>query len=342
MNPITSPTVPSSTPKQNSSYINIDPVESPNGKYVALLYFSRTDMHENWTASLNIQPRSRDYYTADSSGKEPIRWSFEVNENDPYIDILTKEINTLGKLRSSSDLTGIITWNDSNNVMALLTPDKVVIFYFDVTSPYSTRLQPADSNSIDYKEALVLKNIETFQQPELGERDNQSYRMFFSGDSKYFYFGPTPKQSIFKLHLASGEITEYQSKFNQYPIPNQSGTAEWKESANLDKTLVLNSDKETKTFAIPGSAQIDYLGNILLSPDLKHACIEWGSSGYWGYEIVTLTPVSKLKSGQQYSFCRKWINENEVIVAERPYHFGGTYFFNYNVISKKELFIDSL
>ena len=107
------------------------------------------------------------------------------------------------------------------------------------------------------------------------------------------------------------------------------------------KYQVLPTPMNKKTYKIPWTEDFtaDSVSEPKISYNWSYGCVTIRSSGYSGFYIFSLPDGIKIDKGQQYSRCVEWIDNNRVIIAEKPYNTYNTsyYIFDARTKSKKVL-----
>ena len=124
----------------------------------------------------------------------------------------------------------------------------------------------------------------------------------------------------------------------RFPVgTEEDSVAHWKTRENLETpSIVVETKTGTTEYQLSKEDRWDYLGNILFSPNQDFVCVESGASGYWGYLVgkVEGSGIQKILSGMQYSYCLSWLDENRVLLQEKPYSEPSkTYYYSYNVLT---------
>jgi hypothetical protein len=112
-----------------------------------------------------------------------------------------------------------------------------------------------------------------------------------------------------------------------YPLYQGKGIAYWEgdETVYGKYSIVTYEFKSGRTRGVLFSdGGVDGPGEILVSPDGNTVCAESGSSGYYGYKVLSITSGKQLFSGQEYSYCQKWLDNSELVVREIPYFWQNT------------------
>lgn len=153
-----------------------------------------------------------------------------------------------------------------------------------------------------------------------------------------FYLGYNFKQlTIPSTYTKESFITSSSSTHTVSPTstPSPNGVAKWssRRYPNNRSFFINNQDIE-----IPSSQNIDYLGTILVSPNNDKVCLEWGSSGYRGYVIgvIKTQTLEILLEGSEYSYCQRWLDDNRVVIEEKPYNTSKDNFYIFSTITKEK------
>jgi hypothetical protein len=229
------------------------------------------------------------------------------------------------------------SWSPDGRQFAVYLPtNKLVVFTFD--------FQKKETLDEQFQHTSYVVKIKDKKEYQLkSELTDVAYvRLFFSGDNSELYVYAQDSNADKRLHyvidLATDINTAISFGTNTYyelnPIPNSKGYT-YLTSKSLN--LVVGENKQV----YPLHGEVDSIGKIELSPNKDKVCFEHGASGYWGYSIYSLNPVTVLKTGQQYSYCSKWIDNEHVVIHERPYYGEGyVYTYVFNTSTKEKLLIE--
>lgn len=136
--------------------------------------------------------------------------------------------------------------------------------------------------------------------------------VFINAQGSLYQLFPEEKLILNGNEAGSGEF---------WPLMSEDGFAYFKKSADQKSILlVLERNGVTREFQTQLSTNMDFNSELMMSPDLRHACSETGASGYYGYLIFKVEDGEILKTGQQYSWCERWLDKNTIVVREKKYH----------------------
>ncbi|HUW21686.1 MAG TPA: hypothetical protein VMW41_03360 [Candidatus Bathyarchaeia archaeon] len=285
-------------------------------------------------------------------------WSVVLgDESQAYLRVLNKYFHYDSSYRikgiHSNHYHNFYEWSNKGTILAFLLPDEIIMLSFDYLSDgkYFYEINSSKETVVDYKTALKVKDYQEIEIPNMNWEDlAYNFSMFFSGDDRYLYViqgesvffrYDTLRDKVEDLIIPGKErAAEY---LEIYPVPGSPGYSYWVHGHYQKNSSVVTSDGTTeKEFSIPDSKGIDGLGKILFSPGRDKVCLEWGASGYWGYVVYEFPPGRLLDSGQQYSYCRRWLDDNRLVIIEDPYHEVGSYWFELNVATGEKKLLDEV
>lgn len=145
-------------------------------------------------------------------------------------------------------------------------------------------------------------------------------------------------QFIIIINRYRDEITL--PEFDIVPLPTPTSIL------SSDK-LLISPDNQTTYFYKNGQKYlydqkpVDYPGKIIFSPDTKFACIEYGTSGYWGYHLFDLNSQKTILSGPQYSYCQAW-NNSVLTVKEELYNGFNTQIYQINTTTLQKKLVSNV
>lgn len=130
---------------------------------------------------------------------------------------------------------------------------------------------------------------------------------------------------MLRIDLITADMTEvagrYGSPAEVFPLPSGDRLAYWVVDSAAEQSLIINEGGQESTSDL-APQQFDYAGKLLFSPNGQKLCYESGSSGYFGYTIVDVTSSQVIATGNQYSYCRRWLDDEKITVLDRPYATG--------------------
>lgn len=211
-------------------------------------------------------------------------------------------------------ISNYISWSPKTNTVALLLPEKVIVYNYSVSPILNDTFSP-NRNKVTlqkYKEYSIKSDFDNFDYPVL----------VFSGNGQNLYYSSSagikellPLEKDFKPQLG------YYSS-HLYPIPNKSGVAYWVDTGTTggrNHSLVLDYGSSSSKFNLISNFSIDYHKEIELSPDLRKACVGWETSGSHGKILFDLETGKQIQYG---TGCIRWLNSNEVVVYESDSYSG--------------------
>jgi len=276
------------------------PVFSPNGKYLAYLWGYQSE--NNW----NIL-----FVVAGQDSKYQIDWS--------GVEFL-KEGWTLTNWRDANEIGNqfVTGWNRDGKKLAMVIKDKFYLWEFESSEKGLRAIQQ------------ISTSVRAFQQlTSLSFMNDDSVVVTTNKEIKQVY--PAEK-TIWKGDEKSGNV---------WPLPAGNGYIYWQQLEKYGAhDLIMIKDGNQTRYKTPFDGGVDAATTILLSPDLKYACVESSSSGYHGYSIFKLGSQKEIFDGQQYSWCERWLDNKNIVVREFPYeHQSNAQFFMLNVYSGSKTLI---
>ncbi len=222
---------------------------------------------------------------------------------------------------------------ETGNYVYISSPNQS-IFLIDITEDNSKTISEYLSkkdkqNSTEYEGTSSIAVISTKKTVIAGlnciQRQENYNAAGFSVFSTYFKNG----NNIYVLTLQPKEGVINSNDINIY----QEILSTFKFTENIVNLINLPNSKELQIDVKDYSAYfifnnkkyifdkkpVDYPGQLIFSPNKKFACIEYGTSGYWGYTIFDLQQRKTLLSGIQSSYCLNWSKTNQLNVKEIPY-----------------------
>lgn len=252
---------------------------------------------------------------------EQVRFIYsELISSSEYL----KNLNTEGKR--------VLAWSNDNSKLAVLVPNKVVVFTLEWTSINETYWDGSRgevsvveiTSEVDYPVSATVAKI------------------MFSGDDSELYIGNDNivDLSTGQVNAVISSLSDNYAKGEVFPIPHSKGIVYWEDSFEGQSNIVKNIQGNITTYQLP-EGSYDYEGAIIVSPDNNYICIDYGVSGYWGYLVGRIegNKIIKLLDGQQYSYCMRWLNNQEILLQEVPYSAYGNYYYSYNVLTREKEFL---
>lgn len=249
-------------------------------------------------------------------------------------------IQTLDKNRSREEQTErqFLIWSPSGTKIAVMLPEKIVILSFTF-----------ESDTANHAYNVYLKETKEIDLKDITIPTQEFPQFFFSGDESQLYI---PQKN--ELYTLIEDFTKIEKTAldasNLYPIPSSQGYTYFKEKTEYDHAsgtqynlFLKTPQKKEDTYPLP--ITFDYPGKILLSPERDKVCFENGNSGYWGYAVYKLKTMEKIITGGHYSYCMKWIDNETLLLKEKPYDNQSHlffYLFNTKSLSKTLLFTEEI
>lgn len=337
--------------------------------FLAISYFrnKESDKNNSIAPTITITPKSQNLPSTTkwsepvSSPKRDLNLRYKIEEiEDKYkIDIILSgykkrlivtensnevELGVIWSTTGNKEQLGtylttkrnMFAWSPSDNQFTLLTPDKVIVYnYYSNPVPNDTWSPPRVNVKLTKtNEFLIDSNIDKF--------DIRS--ILFSGDGKELYYSSNkgirvllPEENVFDTQ--PGYYTQ-----QIYQIPGTSGIAYWisdEEVSDFNKhSFILDYGNGVEKYTVTSSFGIDYKNEIILSPNIRKACIGWGSSGSRGRLLFNLVNGEQLNEG---SGCLEWVDNNKVVLYETDSSGGGEngylHYYLYDFVSNKRTFL---
>lgn len=268
-------------------------VLSPDGNYVVYLMGFKSD--GMWKINLGITGQNSGY-TTELQGSNNLNWA--VGNNDAAWEYYQNF--TAGWSRDSRKLVAVVNgwvyrW-DFRQEKVTTGNGEMKITRHVLRTIKSDIKRVVDQSMVSAPETIIFPGGDKVY---LGSQDGL-YQIF-------------PEEQLVQTDekVSAGEF---------WPLPNEDGYVylnELKKYGSYDLVVVRNGVK--REYPTPLSGGADYAGQIVMSPDYGHVCLEIGSSGYHGYNIFKLGEKENLIQGQQYSWCERWLNNYSVVVREKSY-----------------------
>src|SRR3989338_9402503 len=257
-----------------------------------------------------------------------------MNQGEQVQFIYTEVVSSNEYLENlNTEVKKVLAWSNDDSKLAILVPNKVIVFTLEWSSIKETywdgsqgEVRVAEiASSTDYPVSATVANI------------------MFSGDGSELYVG-----NEYVVDLNKGQVNNIPGRLSDnyygngriFPIPNSNGIVYWEDTSESQPDIVKNVQGNLTKYQLP-EGSYDYDGNIILSPDNKYICLDYGVSGYWGYLVGRIegNRLIKLVDGKQYSYCMKWLNNQEVLLQEIPYSAYGNYYYSYNILTGEKEFL---
>lgn len=263
-----------------------DSVFSPEGDF--LLYLDARKGEGLWKIELTLSPQ-RHSFEIDGGNYNVLKsWSKNEDDTRDYVNNFQA------------------AWSEDGKKFAVIIDGNLIIknleSYERTDEADNIRLVRTVYTTHDVVEKSV--GIRELENPIFSKRGD---KLFASTDSGLHEIWP-------EENLIDLEIADY------FPLPERDGFAyskEEDENSGEYKLIVLTNDKKS-VYSTP-IVNMDSVSNIMMSPSLVYVCAELGFSGHHGYTIFRLGSTNDILTGQQYSYCIKWLDNFHVIVKEIPY-----------------------
>ncbi len=318
--------------------IKASPVPQPPS-----IYMSVGDTEEKIWATLSNDNNKLQLSIRTSSDSKlviPTETLYDFKWELPEIDmgVLSSMAKSgIGTGYQSSSRSRPLAWKNKSKTLVLFIPGHLQILSFKINGNVL--------NYIDEKQ-VDLPKITSYPSHSI-------IRLFFTGDDKKIYIAITSDPPYSYIYdIASEKLTDtglnYNDSQSAFPMSDSSTLAilvtGLYNSANPDlsqEIILLDGDKK-QTIKIPDSKSIDWMGKLVFSPDNRHVCIEWGSSGSWWYELRTFPELQTIVKADSYSYCRRWLDNNHLVVVENRYGSHFTFWKDVNSFTGEKTILDKI
>lgn len=213
-------------------------------------------------------------------------------QRDSLLPIWTYSVN------ENQNYNSYLTWSESGKFIAVAIGTEFKI--------YSITNQGKNS---DNKETIIVKEAHS---GKLNSDLMGDLGFWFNEVKLLAYFGT----NVSEIWPSNKVLLYLPNSVGIYPTNNEYFYWERKESGYGLRLFKLSSDgKATDT----GATSDDYGSLVISNKQGNLICFEQGASGYWGYQIYDIENKKILLSGQQYSYCGKWLDDNRITLTEVPY-----------------------
>lgn len=249
---------------------------------------------------------------------------------------------------------GSLAWSQEDKIVGLKVGDRLVMVRLDeggaVTLPTWGDYPP-----VRYGRSWRVASIEEVPL-SLGELEYE--KLFFDGGDEALILAVIHKRNQANLDKTrnQGELWKYDLLTKQmemvskpedvlvssvYPISGSRWLVGWDTTIDGNQPLMVWwREGRQREYGI--EEVMDYPGKILVSPGMNYVCYEGGVSGSWWATIVKMSTGRKVYGGPSYSYCRRWLNNRTVVVAEKDYHSSYIGWFTLDVVSGKKTLFDSV
>lgn len=288
-------------------------VFSPDGNFLTyLLVEKKADL---WEVSVILSPQSPEFVIDDGYYYKLVTLDKDQQEASNYANHFQA------------------AWSNDSKKLAVLLPDQLVMSEFEIYE----RTYENDDGEYRQKVLKVLDRVEiTSEISNLTKNDTSE--IFFSQKGDQLFLSNS--RNLYKIWPKAQLVHNEENYTHYYQVPGRDNFTFFREREKygIYDLIILYNDQET-LYKTPIQG-MDYVGNIHLSPNLLFACSEQGSSGYYGYNVFKLGSNESIMTGQEYSYCVKWLDSFNIIVKEVPYdHQWTTQYFKINVLNKTREFL---
>lgn len=213
-------------------------------------------------------------------------------QRDSLLPIWTYSVN------GNQNYNSYLTWSENGKFIAVAIGTEFKIY--NVTK---------QEKNPENKETIIIKEEHT---GKLSSELMGDLGFWFNEVKLLAYFGT----NVSEIWPSNKVLLDLPNSVGIYPTNNEYFYWERKEGGYGLRLFKLNSDGK----AIDTGATSEDYGGIVVSNNTGNLiCFEQGASGYWGYQIYDIEKKKVLLSGQQYSYCGKWLDDNRVTLTEVPY-----------------------
>lgn len=279
------------TVRQPTKFYNT--VISPDGNYLVTL--KGTSINKVWNVNLDFVGKDNQH---------GIDWI-----NNPSID--WGEMNKETAWAYNKSFFG--RWRKDNKQLVIAINNEIHLWTFEEDKSLI-------GSGEDEKDHWDLKTVKHEQKTAPVNYKEGYKNIIFLGQNKV---AVTTAENLYQILPDEKEIQStagvFHSEFSSLPGDDGYSYLE-KEGDYKVKGIVVVRNGTTRFYKTPLEKwSQDYAGEIKLSPDLKYGCVLVASSGHSGYVVFKLGDSQEIAIGQQYSECKGWIDERQVVLWEKSY-----------------------
>ncbi|HBC72957.1 MAG: hypothetical protein UX91_C0006G0151 [Candidatus Amesbacteria bacterium GW2011_GWB1_47_19] len=195
----------------------------------------------------------------------------------------------------------LISWDKNSKWLAAVIYDKFAVV--KITN------MPA---SKPYKEEI---KAEVVYQGTIPDDLNGEMGVWWNNDTLEASMG----DGIYRIWPEAEKLAEVDTGYGAYPA-NNNNYLFWIPEEDCCPVHLMQINRITGDITDTEATAAEYAGKVIANADGNKVCFGNGSSGYFGYILYDLAAKKTLSSGQQYSYCGRWLDNNRVSVSEVSYY----------------------